>query len=115
VEFFGSSGNRAVIEKLRRAGVRVAQEATPAPTQPQTLAGRTFVITGTLPTMSRDEAATFLRAHGGKVTASVSAKTDYLVVGESPGGSKYAKAAELGIPMIDEQRLRNLAAGETEP
>ncbi len=113
VEFFASSGNHAVIEKLRRAGVRMAEEPAEKPSTPQTLADKTFVITGALPSMSRDEATAFIQRHGGKVTASVSAKTDYLVVGESPGGSKYDKAAELGTPMIDEERLSRMAAGES--
>lgn len=111
VEFFASPSNRAVIEKLRRAGVRMADVRAEAPAGPQPLAGKTFVITGTLPTMSREEAAEFIRAHGGKVTDSVSAKTDYLVVGASPGGTKYNKAVQLGIPMIDEAALRRMAEG----
>ena len=69
------------------------------------LSGLTFVITGTLPTMSRDEASRLIEQRGGKVTGSVSGNTDYLVVGESPGGSKYRKAQELETPMIDEARL----------
>jgi DNA ligase (NAD+) len=59
--------------------------------------------------MSREEAATFIKAHGGKVTDSVSKKTSYLVVGADPGGTKYNKAQELGVPMIDEAVLRKLA------
>jgi len=111
-EFFASPANRAVIEKLRRAGVRMAAEQTTAPAGPQTLAGKTFVVTGTLPTMSREGAEEFIRVHGGKATGSVSAKTDYLVVGASPGGTKYNKAVQLGIPMIDEAALRKLAKSE---
>jgi DNA ligase (NAD+) len=61
--------------------------------------------------MSRDEAEEFIRAHGGKAAGSVSARTDYLVAGASPGGTKYNKAVELGIPMIDESALRRLAEG----
>jgi len=64
--------------------------------------GKTFVITGTLPTMSREEAAAFIKAHGGKVTDSVSKKTSYLVVGEGPG-SKLAKAEKLGVEILDEK------------
>ena len=111
-KFFASPANRAVIERLRRTGVSMAAERTAAPAGPQTLAGKTFVITGTLPSMSREEAADFIRAHGGKVTDSVSAKTDYLVIGASPGGTKYNKAVQLGIPMIDETALRQLVEGE---
>lgn len=111
VEFFASPSNRAVIEKLRRAGVRLADVQAEAPVGPQPLAGKTFVITGTLPTMSREEATEYIRARGGKVTDAVSAKTDYLVVGASPGGTKYNRAVQLGIPMIDEEALRRMAEG----
>lgn len=69
------------------------------------LAGKTFVITGTLPTMSREEAKTFIEAHGGKVTGSVSKKTSYLVAGEA-AGSKLDKANTLGIPVLDEAGLK---------
>ena len=110
VEYFASPSNRAVIEKLRRAGVRMA-ETKAAPAGPRPLAGKTFVVTGTLPTMSREDAEEFIRVRGGKATGSVSAKTDYLVTGASPGGTKYNKAVELGIPMIDESALRKLAEG----
>jgi DNA ligase (NAD+) len=75
-----------------------------------TFAGQTFVITGTLPSWSRDEAKAFIEAHGGKVTDSVSKKTSYLVLGEAPG-SKYAKAQSLGVPILDEAGLRQLGAG----
>ena len=69
------------------------------------LSGKTFVITGTLPTMSREEAKTFIEAHGGKVTGSVSKKTSYLVAGEA-AGSKLDKANALGIPVLDEAGLK---------
>jgi len=72
------------------------------------LAGLTFVITGTLPTMSREEATRFIEEQGGKVTGSVSRNTSYLLVGENPGGSKYNRAQELGIPMIDEEGLKQM-------
>ncbi len=71
----------------------------------------TFVVTGTLSTMSREDAAAFIKSHGGKVTDSVSKKTNYLVVGADPGGTKVNKARELGIEMIDEAALRRLARG----
>jgi DNA ligase (NAD+) len=74
------------------------------------LAGLTFVITGTLPTMSREEAKEFIKAHGGKVTDSVSKNTDYLVAGEA-AGSKLEKAIKLGVPVIDEAQLRKMARG----
>jgi DNA ligase (NAD+) len=104
VEWFGRVRNRAFIEKLRQAGVKMEQAAPSAPVE-GVLSGLAFVITGTLPTMSRDEASRLIERHGGKVTGGVSRNTDYLVVGESPGGSKYRKAQQLGTPMIDEARL----------
>jgi len=71
----------------------------------------TFVITGTLPTLSREEATRFIEEHGGEVTGSVSRNTDYLLAGENPGGTKYNRAQELGIPMIDEEGLRRMVEG----
>jgi DNA ligase (NAD+) len=110
IEWFSHEPNRELVAKLKAVGVRVrAARPQAAPTVGEKLAGMTFVITGTLPTMSREEAAAFVKAHGGKVTDSVSKKTSYLVVGEDPGGTKYSKAQELGIEMIDEAALRNLA------
>ncbi len=79
-----------------------------APTA-DTFAGLTFVITGTLPTWSRDEAKAFIEANGGKVTDSVSKKTSYLVVGEN-AGSKLTKAQSLGVAILDETALRQLAS-----
>ncbi len=105
VEWFARPHSREFIEKLRRAGVRLEQEAPAAPVAGP-LSGKTFVITGTLPTMSREEATRFIEQYGGKVTDSVSRNTDYLVVGESPGGTKYRRAQQLGTPMIDEAALR---------
>jgi len=75
------------------------------------LVGLTFVITGTLPTWSRDEAKAFIEQHGGKVTGSVSKKTNYLVLGEN-AGSKLTKAQSLGVPTLDEESLKKLASGE---
>jgi DNA ligase (NAD+) len=72
------------------------------------LAGKTFVITGTLPGFSRDQAREFIEARGGKIAESVSKATDYVVVGENPG-SKLTKAQKLGIRLIPEEGLRNLA------
>jgi len=109
VEWFGHAPNRAVIEKLRRAGVRLTEDkaALAATRGPQPLAGKTFVITGTLPSLSRNEARALIEEHGGKVTDSVSSKTDYLLAGESPG-SKLRKAQQLGVPTIDEAALRTM-------
>jgi DNA ligase (NAD+) len=111
VEYFGIERNRQVIEKLRRAGVRLAEEREAGKGAGEratgVLKGKTFVITGTLPSLTREEAKALIERHGGKVTDSVSRKTDYLVVGESPG-SKLDKARALGIPTLDEAQLRAL-------
>jgi NAD-dependent DNA ligase (contains BRCT domain type II) len=106
VEWFRTPRNRKVLEKLRRAGVWPRSTAQPAP-QSQPLAGLTFVITGTLPTMTREEAKAYIQAHGGRVASSVSRKTDYLVVGANPG-SKLQKAQALGVKTIDEAALRRM-------
>ena len=108
VAWFRDERNVALLDKLRGAGLRFAA-AKKAPTA-DTFAGRTFVITGTLPTWSRDEAKAFIEANGGKVTDSVSKKTSYLVVGEN-AGSKLTKAQALGITILDEAALRQLASG----
>jgi len=107
-EFFALSPNRALIHKFAEAGLTVRgdrAEATPVDAQP--LAGLTFVVTGTLPTWSRDDAQAFIKAHGGKVTGTVSSKTDYLLVGEN-AGSKLTKAEEIGVPRLTEEALRHL-------
>lgn len=110
--WFSRPANQQLVQKLRQAGVSLQAERRPAGTEaPATLAGLTFVITGTLPTLSRDQAKSLIEEHGGKVTGSVSKNTDYLVLGENPG-SKLAKAQALGIPTLDEAGLQRLAAGE---
>jgi DNA ligase (NAD+) len=111
VEWFGHKPNQALVAKLKKVGVRVreAREKKATTLATGALAGKTFVITGTLPTMSREEATEFIKSHGGKVTDSVSKKTNYLVVGADPGGTKFNKAKELGVPMIGEGELRRLA------
>ncbi|MBN1956468.1 MAG: NAD-dependent DNA ligase LigA [Anaerolineae bacterium] len=110
VEWFRRPRHRQIVEKLRQAGVRLVQETEEA--RPQPLAGLAFVITGTL-SRPREDVAAWIEARGGKVTGSVSAKTDYLVIGENPGGTKYRKAAALGVAMIDEARLQELTAATT--
>jgi len=104
VEWFANPRNRALIEKLRAAGVRLQEDAAPQPRLSNRLAGLTFVITGTLPTLKRNEATALIEQHGGKVVGSVSKKTSYVVVGDEPG-SKLTKAQELGIPLLDEAGL----------
>ncbi|HEV2493329.1 MAG TPA: NAD-dependent DNA ligase LigA [Terriglobia bacterium] len=104
--FFEEKRNREVIAKLRRAGVQLEQKKT-AVTGPRPLAGKTFVLTGTLPTYSRDEAQRMIEDAGGRVTGSVSKKTDYVVVGAEPG-SKLEKARSLGVKTINESELVKL-------
>jgi len=106
--FFAEDENRELIRKLREVGV-VTTEARAVPS-PQTLAGKTFVVTGTLPTLSRDAARELVVKHGGRVTTTVSKKTDYVVVGEAPG-SKADDARRLGVKTIDEAELLALASG----
>jgi len=106
VDFFGEPHNCEVIEQLRAAGVHWP-EGEPAPAAGGALAGKTFVLTGTLPSLSRDEAKALIEAQGGKVAGSVSKKTSYVVAGEE-AGSKLAKAQELGLDILDEVGLREL-------
>jgi DNA ligase (NAD+) len=103
--FFHQKHNREVIRKLINAGVRWKQIVVDRKAQP--LAGKTFVLTGTLAAMTRDEAKERLEALGAKVAGSVSKKTDYVVVGEEPG-SKADKARTLGVPMLDERAFQAL-------
>lgn len=106
VEWFGEERNRALIEKFRRAGVRLEQEPAAQPVS-DALAGMTFVLTGTLPTLTRAEAEALITEHGGRVTSSVSQRTSYVVVGAEPG-SKLQKAQQLGIPLLQEDELLDL-------
>ncbi|WP_411882249.1 NAD-dependent DNA ligase LigA [Polaromonas sp. YR568] len=106
--FFEQPHNREVVEQLRACGV-TWEEGEPAARAPQPLSGKTFVITGTLPTLSRDEAKDAVEAAGGKVAGSVSKKTDYVVAGEE-AGSKLVKAQTLGVPVIDEAALLAMLA-----
>ncbi|VWX63420.1 DNA ligase, NAD(+)-dependent [Burkholderiales bacterium 8X] len=108
--FFAQPHNREVVEQLRASGVRW-DEAEPAARAPKPLAGKTFVITGTLPTLTRDEAKDKLETAGAKVAGSVSKKTDYVVAGEE-AGSKLDKAQALGVPVIDEAGLLRILQGE---
>ena len=106
--FFANERNRALVEKLRAAGVNFrGPEKVVAPAGGPSLEGLTFVLTGTLPAMTREEAQSELEARGGKVTGSVSKKTSFVVVGASPG-TKLAKAEQLGVPILDEEGLRHL-------
>ena len=98
--FFDQPHNREVVEQLRACGVHW-EEGEPAARAPKPLAGKTFVLTGTFPTLSRDEAKDLLEAAGAKVAGSVSKKTDYVVAG-AEAGSKLDKAQELGVAVMDE-------------
>ncbi len=108
-EFFASESGKALLDKFRAAGVNF--ESSVIVRAGTALAGKSFVITGTLPTLSREECAALITAHGGVVKGSVSKKTDYLVAGEA-AGSKLQKAEELGIPILDEADLRTMIETE---
>jgi DNA ligase (NAD+) len=109
VDWFAKPSNQAVLQKLKAAGVWPRVEiSSPGEEVQGPLSGLTFVVTGTLPTLSRDGVKEYIQSRGGKVTDSISKKTSYLVLGEDPG-SKYDKAKSLGVPVIDEPSLRKLA------
>ncbi len=107
--FFDQPHNRDVVDQLRACGL-TWPEGDAAPQTPKPLSGKTFVITGTLPTLSRDEAKDLLEAAGAKVAGSVSKKTDYLLAG-ADAGSKLDKARELGVAVIDEAQMQTLLHG----
>jgi len=110
IDWFDRPANQRLIEKLRTAGVSptstIKQDITPSL---QPLTGLTFVITGTLPTLSRNQAKDLIEQYGGKVTNTISSKTSYLLLGENPG-SKFDKALSLNIPILDEAGLRHIVA-----
>lgn len=105
LSFFAEAHNREVVEALRAAGITWPREEVD--NTPQPLAGKTLVLTGTLPTLTRDQARALVEAAGGKVAGSVSGKTDYVVAGEA-AGSKLARAQELGVAVLDEAGLLQL-------
>jgi DNA ligase (NAD+) len=108
--FFHQPGNRDVVEGLRREGVRWPDVKRSTGTVSGSLAGKSFVLTGTLAGMTRDEAKQRIQSLGGKVTGSVSRKTDYVVAGSDPG-SKLAEARKLGVPILDETGFQRLLDG----
>jgi DNA ligase (NAD+) len=112
-DYFALAPNHALVQKFAQAGVRVQDdvEVSTGEGSERPFDGMTFVVTGTLPSLSRDEAKAYIQSRGGKVTGSVSNKTSYLVVGES-AGSKLTKAEQLGVPILSEADLRALA-GDT--
>ena len=107
-DWFDIDWHRAIVSKWEKAGVIMVAKV--APQLPQTLAGLTFVVTGGLESFTRDSIAETIVAHGGKAASSVSKKTDYVLVGSDPG-SKLAKASELGVPVIDETRFKQILSG----
>lgn len=106
-EFFENEKNREIIQRLKENGVNMELKEAADGNGDDRFAGLTFVITGTLPSMDRKEAAALIDAHGGKVTGSVSKKTNYLLAGEN-AGSKLTKANDLGIPVISEEELKRM-------
>ncbi|HAE86166.1 MAG TPA: DNA ligase (NAD(+)) LigA [Anaerolineaceae bacterium] len=107
VGWFQQPHNRKLLEKLKQNGVWPVEKEVQESAEHKPLSGLTFVITGTLPTLTREEATRMIEENGGKVTDSVSRKTSYLVLGAEPG-SKYIKAVELGVPILDENQLKDL-------
>ncbi len=113
-QFFSQAENRRTIERLRAADIVLDEPIVERDTSPgaQTLAGKVFVLTGSLPTLTRNQARDLITAAGGRVTSSVTRKTDYVVAGAEPG-SKYQQAERLEISILDENRLQQLLqAGE---
>jgi DNA ligase (NAD+) len=107
VFFFNQEENLAVIGKLRRGGVRMADDAGPPPTETP-FAGRTFVLTGSLQDFTREEASAIIEGLGGRVSSSVSGKTDFVLAGADPG-SKLDRARDLGVTIIDEKEFKRMA------
>lgn len=105
VEWFGMARNQQLLAKFRQAGVNMQAEEIEQASD--SLNGLTFVLTGTLPTLSRDDAKALIESHGGSVKSSVSKKTDYVVAGEA-AGSKFTKAQDLGVAILDEAGLQSL-------
>ena len=112
VAYFSRQETRTLLSALKAQGLTM-EKAVRAATDDR-LQGKSFVLTGTLPTMSRQEAAALIEAHGGRVTGSVSAKTDYVVAEES-AGSKLTKAESLGISVLSEADLQAMLEGTSEP
>jgi DNA ligase (NAD+) len=111
-DFFAEPHNVEVVEQLRAAGLTWEREA-PVRLATGAAAGRTFVLTGTLPALTREEAGALIESHGGKVSGSVSRKTDYVVAG-AEAGSKLEKARQLGVTILDEDQLLALLRKDEE-
>ena len=108
VEWFQIKWHQDIVDKWRKAGVNMQYQSTKSATQ--SLAGLTFVVTGSLESYTRDEISETILAHGGKVSSSVSGKTSYVLTGSDPG-SKFAKAQELGVPIVDESTFKRFLVG----
>jgi DNA ligase (NAD+) len=108
--WFDESHNQALLQRLRQAGVNMTAVAPARPSGGLRLEGKTFVITGTLDSMSREEATEAIERLGGRVSSSVSGKTSFVVVGHEPG-SKADRAGELGVETLDEAAFRRLIIG----
>ena len=107
IDWNAQSANRRLLKKLCEAGVWPAEEEGEVEITPRTLSGLTFVLTGTLPSLTREEAKSLIERHGGKVTGSVSRRTSYLVAGDTPG-SKLERAREYGVTVLDENSLLSM-------
>ncbi|MBQ3388719.1 MAG: NAD-dependent DNA ligase LigA [Thermoguttaceae bacterium] len=116
IDFFGDPENTAMVGQLRECGVEtaLAEEGTESVQEPQTLAGKTVVVTGTLEHYSRSEAEELIRRHGGKASKSVSKKTDYVLAGTA-AGSKLSDARKLGVPVLSEDEFLNLIGSNELP
>jgi DNA ligase (NAD+) len=110
LQWFGDSRNLQLLERLRAAGLAMETRSHEAPLSGLRLAGKTFVLTGTLPTLTREQATAQIEALGGKVASSVSKKTDFVLAGEA-AGSKLEKARQLQVPVIDEAEFRKICGG----
>jgi DNA ligase (NAD+) len=106
-DWFADAGNKELCERLHATGVRTELDKTNKSRTDERFAGKQFVLTGTLPTMTRDEAKSLIESHGGRVMSSVSKKTDFVLAGAEPG-SKLEKANQLGVPVIDEAEFKKM-------
>jgi DNA ligase (NAD+) len=113
-QFFRQPANQALIERLRAAGLPMKSDAVEEPKAEQVFAGKTFVLTGTLDTMTREEASALVAERGGRVSSSVSKKTGFVVAGRDPG-SKLDKARELGVAILDEAEFRAMLQAMPSP
>jgi len=109
--FFSIPKNLEIIDSLKNAGLQF--EAEEDEQTSSILEGKTFVLTGSLPSLTRKEATEIIESHGGKTTSSVSSNTDYLLAGES-AGSKLTKANEIGVPVLDESEFNEMIGRKTE-